>query len=149
MVIQNESTSSNEIKYIMDYLTGTRNYNISMGTAFENFQTGPLLNYLSNLKSGDWCLGNVGYVSSTDNSLPLTIQKLKDKQNNSSSFYYDTYIRLYGKSLKESTLKSIGTNMNKFGDNTDMYVGTLAADEAVYAGGKIYSSVTSDNIYYY
>ena len=133
----------------MDYLTGTRNYNISMGTAFENFQTGPLLNYLSNLKSGDWCLGNVGYVSSTDNSLPLTIQELKDKQNNSSSFYYDTYVRLYGKSLKEPTLKSIATNINKFGDNTDMYVGTLAADEAVYAGGKIYSSVTSDNIYYY
>lgn len=39
--------------------------------------------------------------------------------------------------------------MNKFGDNTDMYVGTLAADEDVYAGGKIYSSVTNDNIYYY
>ena len=77
-----ESTSSNEIKYIMNYLIGTRNYNISMETAFENFQTGPLLNYLSYLKSGDWCLGNVGYVSSTDNSLPLTIQELKDKQNN-------------------------------------------------------------------
>ena len=59
------------------------------------------------------------------------------------------HICLYGKSLKEPTLKSIGTNINKFGDNTDIYVGTLAADEAVYAGGKIYSGVTSDNIYYY
>lgn len=60
-----------------------------------------------------------------------------------------THICLYGKSLKEPTLKSIATNINKFGDNTDMYVGTLAADEAVYAGGKIYSGVTRDNIYYY
>ena len=30
--------------------------------------------------------------------------------------------------------------MNKFADNTDMYVGTLTADEIVYAGGKMYTS---------
>ena len=35
--------------------------------------------------------------------------------------------------------------MNKFADNTDMYVGTLTADEIVYAGGK----VNTNNLDYY
>ena len=35
--------------------------------------------------------------------------------------------------------------MSKFADNTDMYVGTLTADEIVYAGGK----VSTNNPYYY
>ena len=61
-----------------------------------------------------------------------------DKQIKGATFYYDSYVRLSGKSIKEPTLKCNGTVMTKFGDNTtDMYVGTLTADEIVYAGGKV------------
>ena len=63
-----------------------------------------------------------------------------DKQIKGTKFYYDSKVRLEGKNVKEPTLKCNGTNMNKFADNTDMYVGTLTADEIVYAGGKVYTS---------
>ena len=65
-----------------------------------------------------------------------------DKQVKNTSFYYDAYVRLNGKTTKEPTLKCNGTVMTKFADenNTDMYVGTLTADEIVYAGGKVGTS---------
>ena len=67
-----------------------------------------------------------------------------DKQIKGTTFYYDSNVRLNSKSTKEPTLKCNGTNMSKFADenNTDMYVGTLTADEIVYAGGKVGSSNT-------
>ena len=34
--------------------------------------------------------------------------------------------------------------MSKFADNTDMYVGTLTADEIIYAGGKV-STINPDS----
>lgn len=70
-----------------------------------------------------------------------------DKQINGATFYYDSYVRLSGKSIKEPTLKCNGTVMTKFGDNTtDMYVGTLTADEITFAGDVI---ATSDDRYTY
>ena len=54
-----------------------------------------------------------------------------DKQIKGTTFYYDSNVRLNGKTTKEPTLKCDGTNMSKFADNTDMYVGTLTADEMV------------------
>ena len=51
------------------------------------------------------------------------------------TMYFDSYVRLIGNTQKTPTLKCNGTVMDKFGDNeTPMYVGTLTADEVVYAG---------------
>ena len=138
-----DGTKNSSAKYLMNYLNGGTNKDKSMATAFKNFQTGPLANYLDKLKAGDWCLNDKAYASRTDNTTPLTSQEILDKQIKSTTFHYDARVRLYGKTTKEPTLKCNGTNMSKFADNTDMYVGTLTADEIVYAGGKV-STINPD-----
>ena len=140
-----DGTNNSSAKYIMNYLNGGTNNTSSMAYAFKNFQTGPLANYLDKLKSGDWCLNDKAYATSSDNTTPLTSTEIFDKQIKGTSSYYDSDVRLKGKTTKEPTLKCNGTNMNKFADNTDMYVGTLTADEIVYAGGK----VNTNNLDYY
>ena len=137
-----DGTKNSSTKELMNYLNGGTNKDKSMATAFKNFQTGPLANYLDKLKAGDWCLNDKAYATKTDNTTALTSQEMLDKQVKNTSFYYDAYVRLNGKTTKEPTLKCNGTNMSKFADedNTDMYVGTLTADEIVYAGGKVYTS---------
>lgn len=132
-----DGTQNSSTKYLMNYLNGGTNKDKSMATAFKNFQTGPLANYLDKLKVGDWCLNDKAYATSNDNTTALTSQEILDKQIKGTTFYYDSNVRLNGKTTKEPTLKCNGTNMNKFADNTDMYVGTLTADEMVYAGGKV------------
>ena len=132
-----DGTKNSSAKYLMNYLNGGTNNDKSMATAFKNFQTGPLANYLDKLKVGDWCLNDKAYATSSDNTTALTSQEILDKQVKNTSFYYDSYVRLNGKTTKEPTLKCNGTIMTKFADNTDMYVGTLTADEIVYAGGKV------------
>ena len=132
-----DGTQNTKTRYLMNYLNGETNKDKSMATAFENFQNGPLANYLDKLKTGDWCLNDKAYASKTDNTTALTSQEILDKQIKGTTFYYTSLVRLDGKTTKEPTLKCNGTNMNKFADNTDMYVGTLTADEVVYAGGKL------------
>ena len=141
-----DGTKNSSTKFIINYLKGITNNTSSMAYAFTNFQTGPLSNYLTYLKSGDWCLNDKAYATINDNTTPLTNQEILDNQIKGISFYYDSYVRLKGKTTKEPTLKCNGTNMSKFGDNnTDMYVGTLTADEIVYAGNKIGNS--NENYY--
>ena len=137
-----DGTQNSSTKYLMNYLNGGTNNDKSMATAFKNFQTGPLANYLDKLKAGDWCLNDKAYATNSDNTTALTSQEMLDKQIKGTTFYYDSNVRLYGKTTKEPTLKCNGTVMTKFADenNTDMYVGTLTADEIVYAGGKAYTS---------
>ena len=142
----------------MNYLNGGTNNDKSMATAFENFQgddkkvEGTLTQKIDKnhngklitdyLKAGDWCLNDKAYATNSDNTTALTSQEMLDKQIKGTTFYYDSRVRLNGKTTKEPTLKCNGTNMSKFADedNTDMYVGTLTADEIVYAGGKVYTS---------
>ncbi len=138
-----DGTKNSSAKYLMNYLNGGTNKDKSMATAFKNFQTGPLANYLDKLKAGDWCLNDKAYATESDNTTALTSQEILDKQIKGTTFYYDARVRLYGKTTKEPTLKCNGTNMSKFADNTDMYVGTLTADEIVYAGGKV-STINPD-----
>ena len=140
-----DGTQNSSIRYLMNYLNGGTNNDKSMATAFKNFQTVPLANYLDKLKVGDWCLNDKAYATSSDNTTALTSQEILDKQVKNTSFYYDSYVRLNGKTTKEPTLKCNGTIMTKFADNTDMYVGTLTADEIIYAGGK----VNTNNMDYY
>ncbi len=132
-----DGTKNPSVRYLMNYLNGGTNNDKSMTTAFKNFQTGPLANYLDKLKAGDWCLNGKSYATSSDNTTALTSQETLDKQVNGTRFYYDSYVRLKGKKIKEPTLKCNGTNMGMYVDNTNMYVGTLTADEIVYAGGNV------------
>ena len=140
-----DGTKNSSAKHLMNYLNGGTDKDKSMAIAFKNFQTGPLANYLDKLKAGDWCLNDKAYATSSDNTTALTSQEILDKQIKNEEIYYDSRVRLKGKTIKEPTLKCNGTNMTKFADNTDMYVGTLTVDEIVYAGGK----VDTDNVNYY
>ena len=133
-----------------DYLNGETLNTLSMAYAFKNFQTGPLKNYLSYLKAGDWCLDDIAYLD-TENATPLSKTETLDYIIKDTYLYYDSYKRLTSKS-KNPTLNCIGTNMNKFGDNvTDMYVGTLTVDEVAYAGAKPgnYQKIDTSNTSYY
>ena len=150
-----DGTQNSDIKYLMNYLNGGTNNDKSMATAFENFQgddkkvEGTLTQKIDKnhngklitdyLKAGDWCLNDKAYATNSDNTTALTSQEMLDKQIKGTTFYYDSRVRLNGKTTKEPTLKCNGTNMSKFADNTGMYVGTLTADEIVYAGGMVYA----------
>ena len=139
--------------YTINYLNGETDSANSMATAFKNFQTGILTtNIASNynnatlndyLKSGNWCYDDKAYTTSTGGT------EILDKTpyyTNNTDFYYDSYVRLYGKSPKETTLRCNGTVMNKFGDNvTDMYVATLTADEIAYADTYLVNNYQKTN----
>ena len=140
-----DGTKNSKVLYLMHYLNGGTNNDKSMAKAFENFQTGPLANYLDKLKPGDWCMNDKAYATKTDNTTSLTSQEILDNQIKGTTFYYDSRVRLYGKTPYEPILKCNGTVMTKFNDNESMYVGTLTADEIVYAGGKVYAG---NNNYY-
>ena len=133
-----DGTQNSSSLYMMNYLNGGTNNNESMVYAFKNFQTGPLADYLSYLKAGDWCLDDKAYVKA-NYSIELNNQEILDKKIKGTVLYYASYVRLGEKTPKEPTLKCNGTNMSKFADSnsTDMYVGTLTADEIIYSGGKI------------
>ena len=143
-----DGTKNSIEKYLFNYLNGGTDKDKSMATAFKNFQTGPLANYLDKLKAGDWCLNDKAYATETDNTTALTSQEMLDKQIKDEYIYYDSYVRLDGKTTKEPTLKCNGTNMSKFADNTDMYVGTLTVDEIVYAGDSSLSHDWDYGYYY-
>ena len=140
-------------KYVLNYLNPVTNASSALVNKFKTFQTGTLTTKISStysgkglsdyLKSGDWCLDDTAYASSSSTEgTPLTEEQKTNYYNGTTSgnFYYDSYIRLYGQSTKTPTNKCNGTVMTKFADNTDMYVGTLTADEIVYAGGKVNTS---------
>ena len=133
--------NSKEIN-LMNYLNGETDKDKSMATAFKNFQTGPLASYLSYLKAGDWCLNDKAYANKKNNTTALTSQEIQDNLIKGIAFYYDSKVRLDEYTTKTVTLKCNGTNMSKFADNTDMYVGAITADEIVYAGGKAKDSNT-------
>lgn len=145
-----DGTKNQQSLSIMNYLNGETDNTLSMAYAFKNFQIGRLSNYLDKLKSGDWCLNDKAYAggstSDDDYVIPLTNTEILDRKIKLKDVTYDSGARLGAKKTIEPTLKCFGTNMKKFGDNkTEMYVGTLTADELVYAGGKTY---TSNNNYY-
>ena len=97
------------------------NYSGGLADSLKSFQTtlssklttGKSLN--DYLKVDDWCYDY--NVTSTDSS---------------GNQYYGAYKRIY--TDKSPSLKCTGTKLNKYRDNTDMYVGTLTADEMSFAG---------------
>ena len=111
-------------------------------TAYNNFQNGVLSSYLGKLQSGKWCYNTKAYTTTTGGTL---IQDRSTYYTNGTAFYYDSYVRLLGKSTKEPTLLCDGEVMDKFFNNDDMYVGALTADELVYSGFRVNASNSNTN----
>ena len=129
--------NSNTFQSFINYLNldnKAKDYNKSLATAFYNFQNEKLLGNLKKLKSGDWCLSDNAYLNTIED---ISKQKVltKEEQNNLKDnfvdFYYDFYVRF---KKKQITLKCNGTKMDIWPDNSNMFVGAIIADEAIYAG---------------
>ena len=136
-------------KYIASYLNPVTSSDISMINAFKYFQSLFKSAELEKLKVGDWCYADTAYASSSADvttATPLTESEKNTYYTNGTSFYYDSYVRLYGASTKSPTLKCNGTKLSKFSDNTEMYVSALTADEIVYAGAD--TDYNSNYAYY-
>ena len=107
--------------YDSNYKADFLNYSGDLADSLKSFQTtlssklttGKSLN--DYLKVDDWCYDY--NVTSTDSS---------------GNQYYGAYERI--STDKSPSLKCTGTKLNKYRDNTDMYVGTLTADEMSFAG---------------
>lgn len=140
-----DGTTNSKALNLMNYLNDNKyGSGKSMAITFENFQTWK--SYLDKLKLGDWCMNDKAYASRNDNSTPLTSQEILDRQIKGKTFYYDSWVRLREKSPREPTLKCNGTIMTEFiYRKSSMYVGTLTADEIIYAGGR--TGVTNRNYY--
>ena len=107
--------------YDSNYKADFLNYSGGLADSLKSFQTtlstkvGTGKTLSDYLKVDDWCYDY--NVTSTDSS---------------GNQYYGAYKRIY--TDKSPSLKCIGTKLNKYRDNTDMYVGTLTADEMSFAG---------------
>ena len=135
-------------KSVINYLNPVSNASSALVNKFKTFQTGTLTIKIKNaynkelsdyLKAGDWCYDDTAYASNSNTSgTPLTEEEKTNYYNGTKTgqFFYDSNIRLAAQSTKTPTNKCNGTILNKFNDNTDMYVATLTADEIIYAGGK-------------
>ena len=106
---------------------------------FENFQTTKLNNVLNKLDYGSWCFDNSGYSDSKGtNKLTSFIDSYKEGTN----IYYGANTRI---ATKKPSLKCNVSFNTKYYNRKNMYVGTLTADEVIYAGAKY----QEDNTTYY
>ena len=135
LILEDRSAECNSSSYTGNWSDGNKvlfgydsnkkadflNYSGGLADSLKNFQiiletkfgTGKLLN--DYLKVDDWCFDH-----------NLTNESLGRFQ------YYDPRKRI--DINKSPTLKCTGTKLNKYKDNTNMYVGTLTADEISFAG---------------
>ena len=135
LILEDRSAECNSSSYTGNWSDGTRilfgydsnykadflNYSGGLADSLKSFQT-TLSSKLTTgkslsdyLKVDDWCFDhNVASTGSSGNQ------------------YYGAYKRIY--TDKSPSLKCTGTKLNKYRDNTDMYVGTLTADEWTFAG---------------
>ena len=134
---------------IITYLNPVYKPDQSMVNAFKYFQTNTLTNKISStyedkslsdyLVSGNWCLNNKAYSDELGNTFV-------ENPDYTIGLFYDSYVRLKGNSTKKPTLKCPVKTMETYGDNIiPMYVGTLTADELVYAGTT--DSISNPNFY--
>ena len=110
--------------YDSNYKADFLNYSGGLADSLKSFQT-TLSSKLTTgktlsdyLKIDDWCYDY--NVASTDSSR--------------NQYYYGAGKRIYID--KSPSLNCTGTKLNKYRDNTDMYVGTLTADEMSFAGAS-------------
>ena len=120
---------------ILDYLFGETNSGDSMATIFKNFQETKLSGYLDKLKSGDWCYNDNSYHFVDDKKVLIGSSRLLlDSMILRKQPTYEVLEQFVN---KNGTLKCTGKKLSKYADNTtDMYVGTVTANEVIYAGAN-------------
>ena len=115
------------------YKNNFLNYENGLYDKLKEFQTTKMNNYLDYLSKGKWCYDDRAYSDEAGTN-EISNSDLETYYQNKTPFYYAPYVRLITKKIP--TLKCDGTELNKYRDNTDMYVGALTADEVTFAGTK-------------
>ena len=162
LVLEDKNTTCNSETYTGDnqYTTGVFGYTLEtlsdetkiyknnflnhengLYDKLEKFQKTKLNNYLDYLSVGKWCYDDRAY-SDTSGTNKLSESEIETYYQNKKVFYYAPYVRLI--TNKSPSLKCEGTELSKYRDNTNMYVGTLTADEMTFAGTK-YGVANFDN----
>ena len=132
-----ETSSDGTSVYKNTFLT----YNNGLYDKLKSFQETKLNNYLGYLSVGKWCYDDRAY-SDESGTNKLSESEIETYYQNKKVFYYAPYVRLV--TNKSPSLKCDGTELSKYRDSTDMYVGTITADELAFAGTK-YGVANFDN----
>ncbi len=132
-----ETSSDGTNVYKNTFLT----YNNGLYDKLKLFQETKLNNYLGYLNVGKWCYDDRAY-SDESGTNKLSENEIETYYQNKKTFYYAPYVRLV--TNKTPSLKCEGIELNKYRDNTNMYVGALTADEMTFAG-TIYGMANFDN----
>ena len=117
-------------KYYADY----KNYSGGLYTTLKAWYTSSgLENKKSLLKNEKWCLGGSdSHRYNEDTGALLTDAEVTQIENDYGKYYYAAGKRLWGKGVeKNATLKCSSEE-----DSISDYIGTITADEVVYAGGQ-------------
>ncbi len=150
-ITNSSGEQSTRERYIIDYMNSHTGNASSMRMQFDTwfdskFQTSEageksLNNYGLKLKKDYWCLGNIKEPYDGTTGALLT-ESINDLMYTRTTFYYDTYRRLYGVGTTANvTLRCDGKNY----ETHESYIGALTADEVTFAGG----TVKGGNINYY
>ena len=109
--------------------TSFLNYSGGLADSFKAFQTSKLSKSLDKLKIEEWCYDDTVIETSSSYNCDLNY----DGENDSECIdeYYGSYGRI---ETNKPSLYCGGSKLTKFKDNTNMYVGTLTADEIVFSG---------------
>ena len=117
------------------------NYTGGLADSLQSFQTTLVTKVKAGktlsdyLKVGNWCFDH-NVVSTESYGYDVDGNTVYDESKATSGWYtseyYGAYKRIYTE--KNPSLVCTGTKLNKFKDDTDMYVGTLTADEMSFAG---------------
>lgn len=95
----------------------------SLMETLKKYQETNLSNYLNYLKLENWCYGNTAY--SNKGGTKLSLDTMQNNYNSFTPMYYSSYVN-----TNPTDLNCDGTIINKYEDGSNMYVGTITANEA-------------------
>lgn len=124
-----------------NYRLNFLNYSGGLADSFKTFQTSKLSGSLDKLKVDEWCYDDTvtkyEYYDSANNLVSSPVE------GGYTNECYGAYTRI--RTNKKPSLVCTGKKLTNYADSTNMYVGTLTADEMSFAGAA-YS--TSNYTYY-
>ena len=161
-IISNGLYGTMETNGTINYINQSdSNYMINSFKTFQSTLNSAIMNKYGNaesistkLKKENWCIDISSYSDRAGNE-NINQNQIIENINNNADIFFGSFKRLYGQKIYTNTSLSPTLNcdnynnmiVSKYMDNNDIYVGTITADEAVYAGAEI--NVKKSNIYLY
>ena len=111
------------------------NYSGGLADSFKTFQTSKLSGSLDKLKVEEWCYDDTVTETSSygfDDDYNTVYTESEATNGWYTNEYYGAYTRI--ETNKKPSLVCTGKKLTNYADSTNMYVGTLTADEMSFAG---------------